>query len=84
MENTEIKIEKNVPIPKTRSRKKTSPYPFWKMLVGDSFFVEMPHDVKNQNKIGMAGWRFRKQNELENWKFSVRKVKNGYRVWRLK
>ncbi len=72
------KIEKNIPIPK----KKFSQFPIDKMEIGDSFLAHDEKDRKKQATIatGLRNWINRKKN---NWKFTVRQVDEGIRVWRI-
>lgn len=83
-----IKIEKGKKLPPKKAhvkKKKTREpkYPFLKMEVGDSFLVRKPHTKKNQDNIGMLGYHLCKNRNLD-WKFSVRQVQGGYRVFRIK
>lgn len=67
---TEIKIEKNVPIPEGY---KNSKWPFGQMKVGDSF--QIPAELMGKAPSAMS--YFGKRNKM---KFSQR----GGRVWRIK
>lgn len=75
---TDIKIEKGIPIPQTRS-KGTSIYPFEGMEVGDSFFV--PNKTRQQMDNACGHWR-----KAKGWKFVIRYQEEGdgvgSRVWR--
>ena len=72
------KIEHDVPPPSASSRK-GSTYPFKDMNCGDSFFV--PQSGPNYDALRQAAIRFSKNNP--EYAFSLRKVKGGYRVWRV-
>ena len=67
-----ITIEKNIPMP---ARTRTSKYPFDKLTVGDSFFV--------QAKKGTLAAAANSAAKRLGWKFSVRVVEGGVRVWRV-
>ena len=73
---SEFKIEKNVPLPRSRSK-----YPWTEMEVGDSFFVP---GRDGDAVIGCFG----KQAKDWGWKFSARTRHEqgifGVRVWRIK
>jgi len=69
------KIEPNVEYPDSRTR-----YPFIDMEVGDSIlFKEKP--VADNARVSAI--RF-VQTYRPDWKFSLRKVENGWRLWRIK
>lgn len=72
--NTKIKIEKGIPLPVARSRKK-SIWPFDEMKIGDSFL--MP------KKLSRASSNASNHAKKLNKKFACRKVdENNTRVWR--
>lgn len=71
----DFKIEKGVPIPGSRAK-----YPFVEMEIGDSFFVEVGEDQRRITSQRISG---SSQNYGEK-KFSVRTVKGGLRIWRVK
>lgn len=80
MENTEIKIEKNVPIPDNKKKGRKAMYPFHIMNVGDSFFVDdtLPRSLYQTSRT------FANRNSLD-WKFKAYKEgENGTRIWRIK
>ena len=66
-----IKIEKNIPIPRTKMGKSTSV--FLKMEVGDSVLVK---NRGESNIIVSSMWRNKK-------KALTRQVEGGIRVWRI-
>lgn len=70
----EIKVEKGIPLPISFQAQR---YPFDKMDIGDSFFIEK---VEAQ-RLSAAASLYGKRN---NMKFSVRSIDNGYRCWRVK
>jgi hypothetical protein len=71
---TDIKIDKNVPIPETSGA--GALYPFAEMEVGDSFYVEGKTTAQLQNSA--SHWRKRK-----GWKFRTRTEDKGARIWRV-
>lgn len=78
MSQTQIKIEKNVPLPETNS---LPPMPFEKMEVNDSFVVELqsPTDKKT---VRQRMYRYQKKNP--NVRLSLRKIDDdSVRVYRL-
>jgi len=75
MKNGEFKIEKNKPMPASRSGK--SKYPFAQMKVGDSFRVEGVMAAKVSRSMTTYG-------KLLKMKFSQRQEGEGYRIWRTK
>lgn len=73
-------IEKGVPIPElTRRGKSGSKYPFAKMEVGDSFFIDT-----ESSEITFKGFRptVYRYAKILNCKFTIRKVDGRFRVWR--
>lgn len=66
---SEIKIEKDIPIPKNRRKQK---YPWHDMEVGDSFLIQ-----RNTLSMGAVNDRYSPK------KFIARKVENGVRIWRI-
>ena len=74
--SNEAKIEKNVPVPKTRGSK----YPFAQMEVGDSFY----EPSRQTTHLVSASYTFRRRHNLLDWKFVARKENYGARIWRVK
>lgn len=70
------KIEKNVPVVKTRSK-----WPFGKMEVGDSFIIPKG-DYINMNNIYSAASHYGKRHG--GMKFTTKACDEGRRVWRIK
>lgn len=70
-------IEKNIPIPNSQTKIGQSKYPFAQMQVGDSILASGPHPERACNSAYQYGKRFA-------MKFAVRRVENGYRIWRIK
>lgn len=68
---TEYKIEKNIPIPASRSK-----YPFNKMEIGESVFFEYVFGLKARSAADSYGRAHKKR-------FVSRKVESGLRVWRV-
>lgn len=70
-------VEKNVPIPE-RSGGRIPKYPWNEMDIGDSFLVE---DLTAYNALmSGAGQRKIRNGEV----YTIRKVPEGVRVWRIK
>jgi len=78
-----MKIDKNVPIPETQYRgQKESKYPFDKLGIGDSFFIECNKEnarAKQSTLCALAS-RFGKNKRKS---FIVKQVLGGVRVWRI-
>lgn len=81
--NTEIKIDKNVPIPPTQNKingKRERIYPYKKLEVGDSFFIPYANSLS-----ALSGGVFL-YIKKENKKLCSRKVIEngiwGLRIWR--
>ena len=72
-----FKIEKGVEIP-PRVNKNDYKYPWWKMEIGDSVFIENgePNSREASNSYTYGG--------RTGKKFSARKVPGGIRIWRVK
>ncbi len=71
-------IETNIPVPSRKGGRSGSKYPFAQMDVGHSFLVGS--DVK-ATTIRSAVGAFTKDNK--DFKFVVRAVPEGIRVWRV-
>ena len=69
---TEVKIDKNVPVP---SRSK---WPFAEMGIGDSFLV--PGDLDARYQLSMAGNASR---QFKPKRFVCRSTPEGVRIWRV-
>lgn len=67
------KVEKNVVIPETARQS----YPWDEMSVGDSFFVP----AGKQKRVSVAACT---RGARCNEKYSVKRVGDDYRVWRIK
>jgi len=71
-------IENNVPIPTVnKSGGRTPKYPFGLMVVGNSFFAEVPEAEAKQ--IQRAAAAFARRNKVT---FTTRRSAVGVRVWR--
>lgn len=68
-----MKVEKGIPAPVLREVVK---YPYEDMEVGDSFYVE-------GGTLNKLCYQNRKAGIALGWKFTVRKVEGGVRVWRV-
>jgi hypothetical protein len=71
-----IVIDRIGTVPPARTR---ASYPFIQMDVGDSFLLT---EHKKAESARIAGLLFAKRKSLE-WKFSMRKVSEGWRVYRI-
>lgn len=75
-----IKIDKNVPIPPRPHRNggagRRGIYPWFVMEVGDSFFTD-----RHTSDVSAA---YPRKLIIEGWKFTLRTVDGGTRVWRVK
>lgn len=74
--NDEIKIDKNISIPKPRTGGNVK-WPFDKMEIGDSFLAIQKTFSSASALAVAAGYRL-------NRKFSCRKTEEGIRIWRIK
>lgn len=70
-------IDKNIPIPKRNCDKKTLEN-LKSMLPGDSVFIEGAINQKDSRVE-----RIRKFVYRQGWKYAVRQVDGGIRVWRI-
>lgn len=68
-----MKVDKGIPAPQPRE---VVEYPYEQMDVGDSFFVE-------GGTLNRMCYRNRRAGEKLGWRFTVRKVEGGVRVWRV-
>ena len=88
MEN--IEIHKNIPLPENivrdSNRKGVCKYPFLKMEINDSFL--MLSDDKGKDRIVRnlsTAWRAEmKRKGIKDRYFTVRRVEEGVRIWRIK
>jgi len=75
----QIKIEKNVPMPKRKlGNPRTSRYPWDTMEVGDSFVF--PNKVKRTTAMSLSY----RTGKITGKRFAIRSVNEGIRVWRLR
>lgn len=72
----EIKIDKRIPIPKTRRKRPTVDYPFQFMKMGDSLLLQ------DEDYFRYGALKARAIQE-HNVKLTVRTTKEGLRVWRV-
>ena len=68
------KIEKDIPVPASRCK-----YPYRLMEIGDSIFIPNA-DIPPSGSYPSASY-FSKRNP--EYKFTIRRVKGGYRTWRI-
>lgn len=71
-----IKIEKHIPIPKPRGRGPKEKYPFGRLKVGDSFFIEKK-DYHHSGGLAFAA------SARHKVKLTVRRTDKGVRIWRI-
>lgn len=67
------KIDSDIPVPESRTK-----YPFADMEVDDSILFK---DEKKANSARVAALRFGKAKSPK-WVFTVRRVHDGWRLWR--
>ena len=70
-----IQIDEGIALPTNRSK-----YPFGDMETGDSILFKLR---KQAESCRVAALRFTRVHQPE-WSFSLRKVDNGWRLWRIK
>lgn len=76
-----IKIDKNVPLPKNATKK--TKYPFGELKeVGESFLACTESTVKKQASIASCANAWAGRHE-RSWKFTARSTDEGIRVWRI-
>ena len=73
--NGEIKIQKNIAMPKNRTGRPK--YPWKELKIGESFLF--PEGLSNGGMHSNAQATGRRINR----KFSIRKTPEGYRCWRI-
>ena len=83
MRISEYTIEKDIPLQPRKRNKWKNPrkYPFNKMEIGDSFFVENYSRDKMQGVSNAGRNYFRKMGKYDQVTVTVRKVDSGFRVW---
>lgn len=86
---TEIKIEKNIPIPKSKTGEARVLTGFPKILsqmeIGDSIFILVEEsDMKRQfSLISGKAYSAARRKGFEGRKYSARRVEGGVRLWRI-
>jgi len=79
---TELQIENGIPIPTLNTRGRKGIYPFKKMEIGQSFFVESNGNIlTTRSRVCAAIGRAQK---LLGWRFTYKSNSEGVRVWRTK
>jgi len=73
MSLTNLQIDPDVPIPQGRTR-----YPFKDMEVGDSIFFDT---LPKGTSARVSAAQFIQKHE-PTWKFSLKQVSGGWRLWR--
>jgi hypothetical protein len=74
-----MKVEKGIPLPpRNNARDGNGKYPFARMEVGDSFFIEADEQTAQriQNRACNA-YRYYRPKE-----FATRRIEGGIRIWR--
>jgi hypothetical protein len=71
------KIERNIPLPIQRGHYST--YPFGEMKVGDSFLVRVGDQP---DRLRQAACHYARRSGVK-MKFSILKIADGYRCWRV-
>ena len=74
-------IERNVPLPPVKIGKPK--YPFQKLAISESFLVPCGDYEKPEAMNSLTSCRAHAQRKT-GWKFAMRSVKGGIRVWRIK
>lgn len=74
-DSTQFKIEKGIPVP-AKGTGRASMYPWDDMEIGDSFFVK----GKKSSALSATTKRIAK---TRGFKFTVRQLEGGVRVWRI-
>ena len=73
-------IEKNIPIPAMAKNRRASKYPFLEMKVGDSvYFTDQP---EGSQSLPVMAARMTGRTQNPRWKFTVRALDGGVRIWR--
>lgn len=72
-----IKLDKGIPLPPRVKTGRATKYPWKDMEVGDSFFVPGGPGVDHSLRTSASH-----RGRLDACKYAVRKVANGFRVWR--
>jgi len=85
-ETNEIKIDKNVPIPKSRKEGYGIKYPFGEMDIGDSFEIKANSRKEIINIRGRIFSACSYYNKLTTIKIKIttRLINNKIRCWRIK
>lgn len=81
MDESDIKILKNIPIPEPGKKGQWTKYPFIKLEVGDC--MEVPFDRITQQSIYSALKNFRIKNFKRKFTIRASKHENWIRVWRI-
>jgi len=78
-----FEVKKNIPIPKKIKTRWDLRYPFGKMDVGDSFFIDCkPEELfRTKKRVTSSISSFGMRHKM---KFTLREVKNGLGCWRIK
>jgi hypothetical protein len=74
---TQVKIDKNIPLPATYG--KYSKYPFGDMKKGDSFLI----DSQAETTAVRQAASYYSRSTGTKMKFSIRKTDKGHRCWRV-
>jgi hypothetical protein len=74
-----VKVEKDVPLPRTRQEYKS--FPWLTMEIGDSFYV---HDIEGDNSVAhrlQTQISYMKRHD-DTRRYTCRRDANGIRCWR--
>lgn len=74
-----INIDKNIPIPPANRGNKTFKYPWLTMQVGDSFPLPFAN-YKTHNAVSSLITHGRR---VTGHKYTMRKLAEGFRIWRI-
>jgi hypothetical protein len=78
-----VRVEKGIPLP-VRRVVRDPIYPFDKMQIGESFFVEETNTLARYRLHGrLANHKAQSQAHRDGAVFTIRSVPGGVRVWRL-
>ncbi len=72
-----FKIDRKVPMPEITGRGAPPKYPFREMQVNDSFFIPKGNNRSLATRASIAG-------KALGYRFTVRAVEGGVRIWRVK
>ncbi len=74
-----MEVEKNIAIPEPGRRRK---YPFREMNTGDSFFTKTKNSSYEKNKATACLHTCAKALNIDGFRITTRREKDGVRCWR--